>query len=82
MARPPVLKLKISHSLLRGLLGFREVFEIEFCDTPQLAAGSFISSRPPHYMTCVVLKHREEELGYPGRNLATTAAHPRLASKF
>ncbi len=24
-------------------LSFREVFGIEFCDTPQLAAGSFIS---------------------------------------
>jgi len=29
-------------------LSFREVFGIEFCDTPQLAAGSFIhvSRRP------------------------------------
>ena len=26
-------------------LSFREVFGIEFCDTPQLAAGSFISCR-------------------------------------
>ncbi len=26
-------------------LSFREVFGIEFCDTPQLAAGSFIDSR-------------------------------------
>src|SRR6185437_681996 len=26
-------------------LSFREVFGIEFCDTPQLAAGSFITSR-------------------------------------
>ncbi|HWF59928.1 MAG TPA: DUF2934 domain-containing protein [Nitrospira sp.] len=26
-------------------LSFREVFGIEFCDTPQLAAGSFIAER-------------------------------------
>ncbi|HWF61055.1 MAG TPA: hypothetical protein VN666_12200 [Nitrospira sp.] len=27
-------------------LSFREVFGIEFCDTPQLAAGSFILAPP------------------------------------
>ncbi len=27
-------------------LSFREVFGIEFCDTPQLAAGSFIIDNP------------------------------------
>ncbi len=31
-------------------LSFREVFGIEFCDTPQLAAGSFI-------LTFIVLLH-------------------------
>ena len=37
-----MLNLNIPRSWLRGSPLFREVFEIDFCDTPQLAAGSFI----------------------------------------
>ena len=36
------VNLNIPRSWLRGSPPFRKVFEIDFCDTPQLAAGSFI----------------------------------------
>ena len=34
------------------------------------------------YVSRLISRGAWEELGYPGRNLATTAAHPRLTSKF
>ena len=44
--KPAQLNLTFPIARYGVSLSFREVFGIEFCDTPQLAAGSFIRIEP------------------------------------
>src|SRR6185437_5991469 len=66
-----VVELNLTFPVARYGVGlsFREVFGIEFCDTPQLAAGSFIAVRKVgmlilrHYSFVAVLNPYIETVG-------------------